>query len=170
MWLHLTLKFLLYFAIIAIYLIPSYLMFKRSLLLKVKQTQNYTYNKYKFILPFSLSTMSSFAHATANVSPGETTSPIIIEEPLTDTRLYETFRLPNGIKTILVHDRTSEKAAAALSVQAGAMQDPEDYSGLAHFTGLFIINTIPMQIIFITSHKYIAVAFLFLYNYLYNNA
>jgi secreted Zn-dependent insulinase-like peptidase len=90
-------------------------MFNRAILHKINSKKSY---KHSFF-----SQRAMYAHP-------------MLEEPLTDTRIYATIKLSNGIKAILVQDKTSEKAAAALSVQAGAMQDPSEYAGLAHFTGI----------------------------------
>lgn len=43
------------------------------------------------------------------------------------------YRLSNGLKAMLVSDPTSKKAAAAISVRMGALHDPPQAPGLAHF-------------------------------------
>ena len=48
--------------------------------------------------------------------------------------VYDQFMLPNGMKITITHMPNSEKAAAALTVQAGAKDDPTGAEGLAHFT------------------------------------
>lgn len=42
-------------------------------------------------------------------------------------------RLPNGMRVLLVHDPSADKAAAAVDVRAGSLSDPRDIPGLAHF-------------------------------------
>ncbi|KAH9915085.1 LuxS/MPP-like metallohydrolase [Fomitopsis serialis] len=56
-----------------------------------------------------------------------------IEKPDLDDRDYRVIELDNGLRAILVHDAGAEKAAACLTVQVGAMHDPDDMPGLAHF-------------------------------------
>lgn len=54
-------------------------------------------------------------------------------KPDLDDRQYRFIQLPNNLKALLIHDPTTEKAAAALDVNIGAFEDPEDLPGLAHF-------------------------------------
>jgi insulysin len=41
--------------------------------------------------------------------------------------------LANGLEVLLISDLTTDKAAAAMSVNVGHLSDPEDIPGLAHF-------------------------------------
>ena len=41
--------------------------------------------------------------------------------------------LSNKLKVLVIHDDTTDKAAAALNVNIGASHDPEAFPGLAHF-------------------------------------
>lgn len=50
-----------------------------------------------------------------------------------DQRSYETLVLENGIEVILVSDPKAEKAAAALSVGVGLLNDPMAHQGMAHY-------------------------------------
>lgn len=50
-----------------------------------------------------------------------------------DNRDYRGLQLANGLKVLLVSDPTTDKAAAALTVDVGHMSDPDDIPGLAHF-------------------------------------
>ena len=50
-----------------------------------------------------------------------------------DKRDYSTFTLPNGIRVLIVSDKQSVNAAAALDVHVGSFSDPSDVPGLAHF-------------------------------------
>eukprot|EP00850_Spirogloea_muscicola_P018425 SM000168S02624 [mRNA] locus=s168:264494:272208:+ [translate_table: standard] len=50
-----------------------------------------------------------------------------------DRRLYRRIELPNGLQALLISDDTTDKAAAALDVNAGHFCDPESIPGLAHF-------------------------------------
>lgn len=50
-----------------------------------------------------------------------------------DNRDYRGLQLPNGLKVLLVSDPSTDKAAAALTVDVGHMSDPDNLPGLAHF-------------------------------------
>ena len=55
-----------------------------------------------------------------------------MEKSSTDNRTYHVIRLPNELEALLVHDAETDKASAALDVNAGSFDDPEDMPGLAH--------------------------------------
>lgn len=59
-------------------------------------------------------------------------NPVIQKSPL-DTREYAAITLENGLKVIVVSDKASPTAGAALIVKAGLYDDPKEYPGLAHF-------------------------------------
>lgn len=67
----------------------------------------------------------------AAISVGERRDSLI--RPPLDERRYRFVELSNGLRTVLVHDETAEKAAAAIEIRAGHFSDPEDMPGLAHF-------------------------------------
>ena len=50
-----------------------------------------------------------------------------------DDRQYRGLILPNGLKVLLISDKTTDKSAAALDVNIGHMVDPKEIPGLAHF-------------------------------------
>ena len=50
-----------------------------------------------------------------------------------DTREYGVVRLENGLDVVVVSDPDADKAAAALNVHVGSMQNPEEQLGLAHY-------------------------------------
>lgn len=50
-----------------------------------------------------------------------------------DNRDYRGLQLSNGLKVLLVSDPSTDKAAAALTVDVGHMSDPDNIPGLAHF-------------------------------------
>ncbi|CAH9059557.1 Protease 3 [Pseudoalteromonas holothuriae] len=50
-----------------------------------------------------------------------------------DNRTYHQLTLDNGLKALLVSDYSSDKSAAALTVNAGHFDDPIDRQGMAHF-------------------------------------
>ncbi len=56
-----------------------------------------------------------------------------IERSPADTRDYRAVTLANGLVATLVSDRNADKAAAALDVNVGSANDPEDRPGMAHF-------------------------------------
>ncbi|MFK0573011.1 insulinase family protein [Endozoicomonas sp.] len=56
----------------------------------------------------------------------------IIKSPA-DDRDYRYVILDNGLKVLLVSDPDTDKSAAAVDVNVGSYQDPDDRLGLAHF-------------------------------------
>lgn len=65
-------------------------------------------------------------------TPLSTTSDDIAKSP-NDNREYRALTLENGMKVLLISDPTTEKAAAAVDVNAGSNSDPQAFPGLAHF-------------------------------------
>ena len=53
--------------------------------------------------------------------------------PKTESRIFDTFTLENGIKTINVQDKYSDKTIVSVAVSIGSLANPKDYQGLAHF-------------------------------------
>lgn len=51
----------------------------------------------------------------------------------TDYRLYRTLTLETGLEVLLVHDQRASKAAAALALPVGSIDDPDSQLGLAHY-------------------------------------
>lgn len=50
-----------------------------------------------------------------------------------DTNKYRYLTLANGIRVLLIHDSSAQKSAAALAVNVGHFDDPQDREGLAHY-------------------------------------
>ncbi len=50
-----------------------------------------------------------------------------------DLKQYQSLTLSNGLRVLLIHNKESDKSAAALAVNAGYFNDPKDRQGLAHF-------------------------------------
>ena len=50
-----------------------------------------------------------------------------------DDRQYKSITLPNQLEVLLISDKNTDKAAAALDVNIGSGSDPKGYEGLAHF-------------------------------------
>ncbi|KAA8642913.1 hypothetical protein EYZ11_009044 [Aspergillus tanneri] len=55
-----------------------------------------------------------------------------LEKPELDDRSYRIVRLPNRLEALLVHDPDTDKASAALNVNAGNFSDPDDLPGIGH--------------------------------------
>lgn len=74
--------------------------------------------------------------ATAALSSKAPETPISIFEVASaelDPRSYRGLRLANGIRVLLASDPDTTKAAAALEVGVGSMNNPSRWPGLAHF-------------------------------------
>jgi insulysin len=56
----------------------------------------------------------------------------VIKSP-NDHRNYRALTLANGMQVLLISDPKTDRAAAAVSVAAGANSDPQEFQGLAHF-------------------------------------
>ena len=67
--------------------------------------------------------------------PGESSGSghIEIERSPADSRDYRAVMLDNGLEALVVSDPGADKAAAALNVNVGSGDDPDDRPGLAHF-------------------------------------
>lgn len=50
-----------------------------------------------------------------------------------DSKSYRALTLDNGLRVVIVSDPDSEKSAAALTVNCGHFDDPDDRQGMAHF-------------------------------------
>ena len=79
------------------------------------------------------SSLAPAANSASSTAPAraEQASPVIKSE--NDQRLYRSLTLDNGLKVLLVSDAKADKAAAAVDVEVGSAQDPDDVPGLAHF-------------------------------------
>jgi len=58
--------------------------------------------------------------------------PAVLKSP-TDSLEYQLVELRNGLLVVCVHEADADQAAAALSINAGHFDDPQDSHGLAHF-------------------------------------
>lgn len=95
--------------------------------------------------PFRLTTVTDFLLAMLLAmllaacagTGGDTTSGLVrlddIGKSPNDDRRYRSLVLENGLKVMLVSDPDTDKAAAAMDVNAGSNSDPADFQGLAHF-------------------------------------
>lgn len=50
----------------------------------------------------------------------------LLRKSLLDKRLYKSLTLPNKLSCLLISDADTEKSAAALNVNVGALEDPVD--------------------------------------------
>lgn len=55
-----------------------------------------------------------------------------LEKPLLDDRAYKVIQLPNKLEALLIHDPDTDKASAALDVNAGSLSDDDALPGMAH--------------------------------------
>jgi insulysin len=53
--------------------------------------------------------------------------------PKNETRIYNTKILKNGIKTVCVYDKDTDKTTVTVSVNIGSYSNPKEFQGLAHF-------------------------------------
>ena len=53
--------------------------------------------------------------------------------PKNEKRIFENNILENGIKTIYVQDKLTDKTEISVCVNIGSLANPKDYQGLAHF-------------------------------------
>ncbi|XP_065207037.1 insulin-degrading enzyme [Planococcus citri] len=56
-----------------------------------------------------------------------------IKKSIQDKRLYRGLTLNNGLRALLISDPTTDKSAASLTVNVGALNDGAELPGLAHF-------------------------------------
>ena len=64
---------------------------------------------------------------------GATAADVEIERSPADPRSYRAITLDNGLEALIVSDPGADQAAAALDINAGSANDPEDRPGMAHF-------------------------------------
>jgi len=68
-----------------------------------------------------------------NARVDELTERIAIRKPVTDKRDYLHTTFKSGLRVLAVHDPEAEKSAFSVAVEAGSLEDPADFQGLAHF-------------------------------------
>ena len=57
----------------------------------------------------------------------------VVQKRPSDAREYRALLLPNQLRVLLISDKSSNRAAAALDVHVGSFSDPADVPGIAHF-------------------------------------
>lgn len=53
--------------------------------------------------------------------------------PKNETRIFDTEILKNGIKTVCVYDKDTDKTSVTVSINIGSYSNPKDFQGLSHF-------------------------------------
>lgn len=53
--------------------------------------------------------------------------------PKNETRIFDTEILKNGIKTVCVYDKDTDKTTITVSINIGSYSNPKEFQGLAHF-------------------------------------
>jgi len=56
-----------------------------------------------------------------------------VRKPITDHRNYAHAEFDSGLRVLVVEDPDAEKSSFAVAVEAGSLEDPPDFQGLAHF-------------------------------------
>mmetsp|Transcript_23328 Transcript_23328/g.66415 ORF Transcript_23328/g.66415 Transcript_23328/m.66415 type:complete len:1027 (-) Transcript_23328:134-3214(-) len=69
----------------------------------------------------------------ARVTDRELTTRRPIRKPVTDKREYLYTTFDSGLRVLAVQDPEAEKSSFAVAVEAGSLEDPPDFQGLAHF-------------------------------------
>ena len=55
-----------------------------------------------------------------------------LERPSQDDRTYRVIRLQNDLEALLIHDPATDKASAAMDINAGSFSDEPSLPGMAH--------------------------------------
>jgi len=74
----------------------------------------------------------NFAHDGGAAAPA-LTAQLIELKPKSDNRQYHFSRLSNGIQVVNVHDPKALSDAYSMAIEAGSLDDLENFPGLAHF-------------------------------------
>lgn len=105
---------------------------------------------FVLVLAFGLGDFTPRTGSAANEeTPAVVVSDVAITKSASDTRSYRYLHLAqNSLPVMLIHDPSTEKAAAAMSVGAGSSDDFPQREGLAHFLehALFMVSRITRKI------------------------
>jgi secreted Zn-dependent insulinase-like peptidase len=82
---------------------------------------------------FLLSVLALFLSACVTTRPRQAEKSADVVKSIHDERQYEYLILPNDMRVLLVSDPEADKAAAAMSIGAGSVNNPPGREGLAHF-------------------------------------
>jgi insulysin len=77
--------------------------------------------------------MTTTAERTAPYQEVTDTSGLQILNPDLKERRIAKIRLKNGLEVLLISDPGADQSSAAVAVEAGSWNDPEEYPGMAHF-------------------------------------
>jgi secreted Zn-dependent insulinase-like peptidase len=66
-------------------------------------------------------------------------------KPKIDHNEYKFIELDNKLQVLMIYDKDADKSAAAMTINVGFYNDPEDTQGLAHFLE---------HMLFMGTHKY----------------
>ena len=65
---------------------------------------------------------------------------MLVQQVFSSNFNIESYKLENGLTVILNHDNTQNKVFGAVAVKAGAVNDPEEATGLAHYLEHLMFN------------------------------
>eukprot|EP00898_Chlorokybus_atmophyticus_P006740 jgi/Chlat1/7067/Chrsp57S06767 len=88
------------------------------------------------VAEFCLSDMAGPAAVADVVADGDSKAAqeaVQVLVPRSDKRGYRVATLPNRMQALLISDKDTDKAAAAVDVRVGSFSDPDELPGLAHF-------------------------------------
>lgn len=90
-------------------------------------------NPHSWVLGICTFLLCSGSISLPAVTPIKDLSPIPILSPAFAERKTAKMRLDNDLEVYLISDPKVDKSAAALSVNTGSLEDPDEFLGLAHF-------------------------------------
>eukprot|EP00931_Biecheleriopsis_adriatica_P097944 TRINITY_DN7182_c0_g1_i4.p1 TRINITY_DN7182_c0_g1~~TRINITY_DN7182_c0_g1_i4.p1 ORF type:complete len:1122 (-),score=344.81 TRINITY_DN7182_c0_g1_i4:23-3388(-) len=73
------------------------------------------------------------AEATALKAEKTSAAEVEVRKAKTDKRSYYSTKFDSGLDVLLVQNPDAQKVSYAVAVEAGSMNDPKDFQGLAHF-------------------------------------
>lgn len=90
-----------------------------------------TRTNHKIIRTNSMSALAVDIPTTSTVDYNKLSNEVI-KKPI-DKRVYKALTLENGLRVLLISDKETFQAAAAMDVHVGSFSDPNELPGLAHF-------------------------------------
>ena len=93
------------------------------------------YFKFFGVLLFMVACLAAYfpAQSFAGQSVESDDDPYVIRSFERDVNEYRYLALDNGLQALLVHEPDAVQSSAVLSVNVGALHDPEGWDGLAHY-------------------------------------
>lgn len=86
----------------------------------------------KYLLVAGLATTAALLLGACQTAQEQSEATTVQSSP-NDEREYRAITLDNDLTMVLVRDPDAEKSGAALSVQVGSLQNPDEHLGLAHY-------------------------------------